>query len=37
VLRNISGPVALSTLDDLLPFATDRVDENTAAMGALGA
>ena len=37
VLRNISGPLALSTLDELLPFAADAVDEQTAALGALGA
>jgi len=36
-LRKISGPLALSTLDELLPFATDAVDEQTAALGGLGA
>ena len=37
VLRSISGPLALSTLNELLPFAADAVDEQTAALGALGA
>ena len=37
MLRKISGPLAISTLDELLPFATDAVDEQTAALGALGA
>ena len=33
VLRSISGPLALSTLNELLPFAADAVDEQTAAWG----
>ncbi|MDE0233981.1 MAG: hypothetical protein OXM62_03135 [bacterium] len=37
VLRRVAGPVALSTLDELLPFAADAVDDQTAALKALGA
>ena len=36
-MLKISGPLATSTLDELLPFASDALDEQTAAMGALGA
>lgn len=37
VLRRVAGPVALSTLDELLPFAADALDEQTTVLGALGA
>ena len=37
VLRMISGPLSATTLNGLLPFATNSLDEETAAMGALGA
>ena len=37
VLRMISGPLSATTLNGLLPFATDALDEETAALGALGA
>ena len=37
VLRMIAGPLSANTLDGLLPFATNSLDEETAALGALGA
>ena len=37
VLRMIAGPLSATTLDGLLPFATNSLDEETAALGALGA
>ena len=36
VLRMISGPLSANTLDGLLPFATNSLDDETAAMGVLG-
>ena len=36
-MLNISGPLATSTLDELLPFAADAVDEQTSALEGLGA
>ena len=37
MLRMIAGPLSANTLDGLLPFATNSLDEETAALGALGA
>ena len=37
VLRMIAGPLSATTLDGLMPFATNSLDEETAALGALGA
>ena len=37
VLHKIAGPLSANTLDGLLPFATNTLDEETAALGALGA
>ena len=37
VLRMIAGPLSATTLNGLLPFTTNSLDEETAAMGALGA
>lgn len=37
VLRRVAGPLAASTLDGLLDYTTDNLDDNTAVMGALRA
>ena len=37
VLHKIAGPLSTNTLDGLLPFATNSLDDETAALGALGA
>ena len=37
VLRRVAGPLSANTLDGLLDYATDNLDDNTAVMGALRA
>ena len=37
VLRKIGGPLSANTLDGLLRYTVTAIDEETAALGALGA